>query len=169
MTKTTILSAGLAAALTLSATAAFAKQQPGQKFINEAAQGNLAEIQMGQLAQEKGSSDGVRQMGAMLIQDHTDANQKLMTVATSAGVTPPTEPNKMQKASMQKLSKLSGPTFDRQFAMEAVKDHKKDISDYSKEAKKANDPASGYASAQLPVLQKHLDMAQSMTSMKSAR
>lgn len=162
MTKTSIIRIGLATALACAASGSFAKQAPGQKFIVEAAQGNLAEIEMGQMAQQNGGSDAVRTMGRQLVQDHTEANQRLMAVASSAGVTPPTAPNKTQKATVQKLSKLSGDAFDRQFAMEAVKDHKKDIRDYQKEAKKSNDPASGYANDTLPTLQKHLDMAQAL-------
>jgi putative membrane protein len=66
----------------------------------------------------------------MLQQDHSAANDKAESVAQSVGMTPPTEPNKKQKADYDKLSKLSGDRFDRDFVNHMVVDHKKDIKEY---------------------------------------
>ena len=71
----------------------FAQDKASQKFVKEAIEGNLAEVQMGQLAQKNGNSDGVRSFGQMLEKDHTDAKQKATAAANSLGVTPPTEPS----------------------------------------------------------------------------
>lgn len=166
MTMKLIAGIGLATALSLSA--ASAKEQAGQKFITKAIEGNLAEVAMGQLAQQNGNSDGVRNFGQQLVTDHSAANQKAISIAGSMGVTAPTEPNRKQKADYQKLSKLSGEAFDRQFAKHMVADHKKDIAEYRKEAR-ANDPAAGYASETLPTLQKHLELAQSLDRNSKAR
>jgi len=78
------------------------------------------------------------------------------------GMSPPTEPNSKQKAMYEKMSKLSGDSFDRAFAKEMVADHKKDIKEYEKEAKK-NDAAGAYAKETLPTLHKHLETAQSLS------
>ena len=83
------------------------------------------------------------------------------------GVTPPSEPNKKQKALSQSLSKLSGEAFDRKFVAEMIKDHKKEIAEYSKVARKQDNPAGAYAAQTLPTLQKHLETAQSLS--KAAR
>jgi putative membrane protein len=83
------------------------------------------------------------------------------------GVTPPSEPGKKQKQTYQKLSKLSGDAFDREFIKEMVADHKKDVAEFQKEAKRRNDPAADYANQTLPVLQNHLQMAQSLESAKT--
>jgi len=165
--KKIFATAGLAAALICPALGASAQNKPAekasQKFIVKAVEGNLAEVQMGQLAQEKAGSDSVRSFGQMLQQDHSAAAQSSTTVATQIGVTPPSEPNKQQKALHQSLSKLSGEAFDRKFTAEMVKDHKKEIAEYKKMAKKQNDASGAYASQTLPTLQKHLEMAQSLT------
>src|SRR3954467_5318119 len=153
---------GLATALAGSTIGALAKEQPGQAFITKAIQGNLAEAALGQLAQQKSASDGVRSFGQQLVTDHTAANQRATAVASQMGVTPPTEPDKKQKAMYDKMAKLSGDKFDKMFASEMVKDHKKDIADYKKAAKKQNDPAGAYASETLPTLEKHLETAQSL-------
>ena len=79
MTTKILFGVGLAAAIALSAPAAWSQDKASQTFIKNAIEGNLAEIQMGQLAQKNGSSEGVRSFGQMLERDHTDANQKAMT------------------------------------------------------------------------------------------
>src|SRR5215207_4796007 len=100
--KKIFATAGLAAALIWPALGASAQNKPAdkasQKFIAKAVEGNLAEVQIGQLAQEKASSDGVRSFGQMLQQDHSAAAQSSSAVASQIGVTPPSEPNRQQKA-----------------------------------------------------------------------
>ncbi|MPR11162.1 DUF4142 domain-containing protein [Microvirga tunisiensis] len=157
----------VATVLSAPATGAWAKDSAGQAFIKKAIEGNLSEVSVGQLAQQKGSSDGVRNFGRQLETDHSTANQQAISVANSIGVTPPTEPGKQQKAVYQKLSKLSGEAFDREFVKDMVADHKKDIAEYQQEAKRQNDPAANYASQTLPTLQNHLQMAQSLSNPKT--
>jgi putative membrane protein len=156
-----LLMAGVVAGLIVSSPT-FAQDKASQKFLKEAIEGNLAEVQMGQLAQKNGQSDGVRSFGQMLQKDHSDANQKATAAANQMGMSPPTEPNSKQKAMYDKMSKLSGDIFDREFAKHMVADHKKDIKEYEKEAKK-NDAAGAYAKEALPTLHKHLDTAQSLS------
>jgi putative membrane protein len=164
MSPKLVLSLAFATALAGSASGALAKDSPGQAFMKKAIEGNLAEVQLGQLAQQKGGSDGVKNLGRQLETDHSSANQKAMSVASSMSMTPPSEPDKKQKATYQRLSKLSGDAFDREFVKLSVADHKKDIAEYQKEAKRQNDPAAGYAGETLPSLQNHLEMAQSLQS-----
>jgi putative membrane protein len=148
-------------------TQAWSADKKDETFIRDAIEGNLAEVEMGKLAQDKGQSDAVKSFGQMLVTDHGNANQAATSVANQIGVTPPTEPNKVQKAMHDKLSKLSGNAFDKQFATEMVSDHKKDIQKYQQAAKKKNDPVADYANQTLPTLQKHLQTAQSLTADKS--
>jgi putative membrane protein len=167
MSKKLMLSLAVAATLAASSYGAGAKDEPGQEFIKKAIEGNLSEVAMGQLAQQKGKSDGVKTFGRQLEEDHSSANQKAMSVASSMGLTPPSEPNKKQKQTYQKLAKLSGEAFDHAFIKDMVADHKKDVAEYQKEAKRKNDPAADYANQTLPALQNHLQMAQSLESAKT--
>ena len=165
MIKKSFLSVSLAAALTCAAAGAWAQGKPdkaAQTFITKAVQGNLAEVSMGQLAQQQGSRAEVKSFGQQLAADHSAANQKATAVATQLGAKPPSEPNKKQMSDHHKLMKMSGTAFDRQFATMMVADHKKAIADYKKAAKMKNDTAAGYATESLPVLEKHLQMAQSL-------
>ncbi|QFU16839.1 DUF4142 domain-containing protein [Microvirga thermotolerans] len=162
--------AGLVALIALAPLGVSAKDDPGRQFIVKAIQGNMAEIAMGQLAQQKGASDGVKSFGQMLVQDHSAAKDQASAAATAAQVTPPTEPNKEQKATYDRMSKLSGAAFDRQFVAHMVADHKKEIGEYQKEAKRSDGAISDYAKATLPTLQKHLETAQSLErQVKAAR
>jgi putative membrane protein len=155
-------------AASLAPALASAASQADKTFMTEAIQGNLAEIQMGQLAEQKGQSDAVKSFGRMLVDDHTANNEKAKQVANELGVTPPTQPSAKQKANYDKVSKLSGAAFDRQFALMMVMYHKQDISKFQREAKKANGPLGQYANDTLPVLKKHLQAAQNAESGKSA-
>jgi putative membrane protein len=157
------------AALLGSATIALAASNASQRFIKEAITGNLAEIQMGQLAEQKGQSEAVKSYGQMLVADHSEANQKAVALADQMGVTPPSEPTAKQKGMYDKLAKLSGPEFDHAFAREMVADHKNDIREFKKEAAKKGDPTAEFAAENLPTLQKHLDAAQKLTTSDRSR
>ncbi len=133
----------------------------GGKFIKDAIEGNLAEVQVGQLAQEKGSIQGVRDFGAMLVKDHQKANEQASEVAQHLSITPPDKPGLKQKAVYEKLSHLSGPQFDREFTRSMVKDHQEDIAKYQKESQLTGD-AADYAKRTLPKLHEHLKMAEEL-------
>ena len=160
--------------LILAALAAFllplaaCSDSPNQKFISEAIEGNLAEVQMGQLAQKNGQSEGIKSYGKKLVQDHGAANVKARQAATQMGVTPPNEPSRQQKSDYEKMAKLAGRDFDREFAKHMVMDHKKDIAAFEKAAQK-DDPAAVFAKETLPVLREHLRMAEQLQNSVASR
>jgi putative membrane protein len=157
----------LAAAFALLTTAAMAQDKASQKFITKAIEGNFAEVQMGQLAQQNGQSQEVKAFGQTLVTDHGAANTKAQQAAQSIGVTSPTGPNAKQKADYDKMAKLNGAAFDKEFAKHMVVDHKKDVAEYQKEAKK-QDAAGQYAQSTLPTLQKHLQSSQTLQKQLTA-
>jgi putative membrane protein len=166
MKSNLFLAAGLAVALAFSASAALAQDRAAadkgsQKFIKNAIQGSLAEIDLGNLAQQKGKSDAVKQYGAMLVRDHGAANDRAKQVASQLGVEPPTGSGVRAKATYLKLKMLSGDTFDRSFVRSMANDHQADIKEFQKEAAK-NDAAGAFAKDTLPTLQHHLQEARSM-------
>jgi putative membrane protein len=140
---------------------AFAEDQQAKAFLTEAIEGNLAEVQMGQLAQKQATTLAARSYGQMLEQEHTVANQKARAAANAMQVTPPTQPNSKQKAEYDRLFQLIGTAFDEQFADHMVMDHKEDIQKYEKAAS-MNNAAGTYAKEALPTLRKHLQNAESL-------
>ncbi|HEX9462474.1 MAG TPA: DUF4142 domain-containing protein [Alphaproteobacteria bacterium] len=152
----------------LMASPVLAQDKGDAAFVKKAIQGNLAEVQMGQLAQQKGASDNVRSFGQMLENDHAQNNQQATALARSMNVTPPSAPNAEQKRTYDRLSKLSGAQFDREFARSMVADHKKDIREFQSEAKSKNSQVANYANATLPDLQKHLQAAEGLSQTAQA-
>lgn len=152
----------VAALATLLSPLALAANSHGDAFMKKAIEGNLAEIQVGQLAQQKGATEGVRHFGAVLEQDHTKANQEATAAASSMGVTAPTTPSRTDQAEYQHLAALSGRSFDHALVKDMIKDHQKDISEFRKEAKAGSGEAAAYAKASLPTLEKHLRLAESL-------
>jgi len=159
-TRPATLVAALSFAVAIAAPAR-AQDKASQDFLTKAIEGNFAEVQMGELAQKNGQSADVKSFGQMLQQDHGAANQKATDAAKKLGVNPPSGPNAKQKADYDKMAKTQGPAFDKEFAQHMVMDHKKDIAEYKKAAKK-NDDAGQYAKDSLPVLEKHLQTAASL-------
>lgn len=139
-----------------------APSREDRQFVTEAIQGDMAEVKMGQLAQEKGQSQAVKQFGQTLQNDHSANLQKAQQLAQSMGVTPPSQTLSKDQAVYDRLNKLSGAQFDRQFAQAMVRDHREDIVAFLKEAKKSGATAN-FAKETLPTLRKHLQIARQLT------
>lgn len=136
-----------------------------RKFVMEAAMGGMAEVELGRLAAERGSSDAVKQFGQRMVDDHSRANSELTQIASGKGITLPTGLDAKHQALMTKMSALSGAAFDRAYAKEMVKDHNKDVAEFQREATRGADPdVKAFAQKTLPTLQEHLQMARSLPS-----
>jgi putative membrane protein len=168
MKRRMTIACAFAAAITLVAGIAHSQttdsqmNKADQQFMNEAIQGDLSEIDMGKLAQQKGKSQGVKQFGQMLEQDHGQHLRQAKGTAQQLGLTAPTQPNAKQKEMYDRLSKLSGAQFDKQFAQDMVNDHKEDIASYQRQVK-SEGPLADFALQTVPTLQKHLQTAQSLS------
>lgn len=152
-------------AMNAGATTKATKAQ--KKFLDEAVEGDLSEVNEGKLAQQNGSSEDVKQFGQMLEQDHGQHLQKSQQMAQQMGVTPPTSPNAKEKKMYDRLSKQHGAKFDKDFAKAMVKDHKQDIAKYEREAK-GKGPLASFAQQTIPTLRKHLQTAQSIENKGAA-
>lgn len=128
-------------------------------FMNDAAPGNMAEVEMGKLAVKQGASKDVKQFGQKMIDDHTKAGQELMRVAEQKKVMLPPDVLPVHKESMAKLSKLTGADFDREYVKAMVEDHEKDVAAFDNAAKTGADAdVKAFAMKTLPTLQMHLQM-----------
>jgi putative membrane protein len=140
-----------------------ANSSPDSGFYKQAAEGGMAEVEMGTLAQQKGLNPRVKEFGAIMVKDHTAANQKLKAIAASKAIDLPTSPSVVQMAAKTKLEALSGEAFDKSYIRGMIKDHQEDIAMFKKEAASGQDPdAKAFAVATLPTLQAHLKSIQSI-------
>lgn len=160
-----ILPSGMVIVAALAASALEAHSassaDAGRTFMKNAIQGDLAEIRLGELAQERGTNEEVKKFGEKLATDHGANLETAKSVAQSIGMESPSAPNANQNAIHDRLNKLSGAQFDRQFAERMVQDHKKDIRAFRYESKKSG-AIGDFARNTLPTLQQHLHIAQSL-------
>jgi putative membrane protein len=131
-------------------------------FVQKAAVGGMAEVELGKLAQQKGASADVKQFGSRMVDDHSKANDELTQIASAKGIALPTDLDAKSKSELAKLQKLSSAQFDRAYMDGMVADHKQDVAEFKKESTAGRDSdLKAFAAKTLPTLQDHLKMAQS--------
>jgi putative membrane protein len=152
--------------LSLAAIPAMAAMSSEDKtFAHKAAAGGQAEVAFGQLAKQNASAPAVKQFGEQMVTDHTQANQELMQIAKSQSLDLPKGLDAKHQAKERTLSTTKGTAFDKAYMQDMVQDHKEDVADFRKEAQHGQDPQlKAFAAKYLPVLEKHLQMAQSIAS-----
>ena len=126
-------------------------------FMEDAAQGGMAEVELGKLASSKAQNPEVKKFGAMMVADHTKANAELKAIAAKKNFQLPTDLGS-HKSDLDSMSKLSGAEFDQEYVDNMVDDHEDDVKAFQKMADSGTDPElKAFAAKCLPVLQKHLE------------
>jgi putative membrane protein len=139
-----------------------------QQFMIKAAQSGLMEVEAARLAQEKATSNEVKEYARKLEQDHSAANEKLKALAAQKNVDLPTDMGH-HRAMLDKVKGMSGDNFDKQWMKMQVQHHRKDVSDFQKQTNRAMDSMSNFASSTLPTLQEHLRTAEQLQSSTRGR
>lgn len=142
-----------------------------QQFVDFAAQTDMVEANLGQLAATTATEPSIKDYAQMLVTDHTADYQQLSNVAKQANLTLPTAIDaEHNKTMIGPFQKLKGAAFDHKYAADMVAGHTKAIEIYKKEAEDAqNDALKSYAQETLTVLQKHLDSAKDLEKKKAAK
>jgi putative membrane protein len=136
-----------------------------RKFLTDASQGGMVEVELGKIAAQKASNPDVKSFGQRMVDDHSKANDQLRQVATSKSVTLSDKLSPSKQKEVDKYNKLSGAAFDSSYISHMVSDHKVDVAEFEKESKKGKDAdVKGFATNTLPTLQDHLKMAQDISS-----
>lgn len=140
-----------------------------QKFLEIAAQTDMVEAHLGNLAQDSASSQAVKDYGRMLVADHTQDFQKIQDIARQAGLTMATAIDaEHNKSLIAPLHKLKGKAFDHTYIQDMIAGHTAAIALYKKEAQDATNPAiRSYAQDTLLTLEKHLDAAKAIQQGKT--
>ena len=133
----------------------------GQRFIDFAAQTDMVEANLGQLAQTAADSPELREYAQTLVTDHTSDFNELSGVARQEGLTVPSAIDaEHNKEMIGPIEKLKGATFDHRYIEDIIAGHERGIAIFRKEAKEARDPAlKSYADHALPILERHLAAA----------
>src|ERR1044072_8358205 len=137
-------------------------------FIMDAAMGGMMEVELGRVAAQQGMSAEVKQFGQRMVDDHSQANSELMTLASSKGITLPTELDAKHREHVTKMSGMTGADFDREYSKMMLSDHRKDVSEFEKESTRGTDAdLTAFATKTLPTLKEHLRMAEALPGAKT--
>jgi putative membrane protein len=137
--------------------AARADSNPDGTFFKKAAEGGIAEVDAGNLAQQKGNNQPVKDFGAMMVKDHSAINDKLQALAGAKNISLPSSASTGEMATKAKLDVLSGDSFDSAYIKSQIKGHRMAIALFKKEIDAGQDPdAKAFAGATLPTLRMHL-------------
>ena len=143
--------------------------QQDHKFIMDAAMGGMMEVELGRVAAQKGTSEAVKQFGQRMVDDHSKANEELMSLASSKGMTLPTALDDKHQKDVAKLSAMSGAEFDRAYSKMMLKDHEKDVKEFERQSTKSGDPElRAFVTKILPTLQEHLQMVRTLPGNESS-
>ncbi len=128
-------------------------------FINDAAPGGMAEVELGKMALQKSTNADVKAFAQKMVDDHTKAGDELKQLAAQKKVTLSTELLPAHKQLMDKLSKLSGADFDKEYVKAMLEAHNKDVTAFESVSKTAGDAdVKAFATKTLPTLKMHLKM-----------
>jgi len=136
-------------------------------FVVNTANANMTEIQLGQLAQQKGTRKDVKDYGSMMEKDHTAAGDKLKALAMQKNITLPSTISPEMQKNVDDLQKKNGKDFDKAYINMMVDDHKKVISSFEDESKKGSDAdIRAFADSTLHTLRHHLQEAEKCKKME---
>lgn len=139
------------------------------EFMLQAARTNLAEIAAGHLGMQRGNDLSVRQYAQRLVQEHTVLQARLQEIAQARGIALPQLPSRHQRYVLDGLKPLSGETFDLAFLDRVGLDmHAEAIRMYRllTQVKGVRPDLRTYALEALPILQVHLDLAQTVYALR---
>ena len=129
-----------------------------EDFWTTAAEGGIAEVEMGKLAVQKAQNPEVKKFAQMMVAHHTKANNELKAAAAKKKIKLPETYGPNQKSTVDELNRLTGADFDREYVQAMVDNHTADVALFEDESQDDSDPeAKAFAAKALPVLKKHLD------------
>jgi putative membrane protein len=136
------------------------KQEKDAQFLVDAAEINLKEIRLGELAQSKSVTPNVKELANMMVSSHNKSLGDLVRLAREKSITIPTTVSESGQEAFDKLSKKSGIHFDKEYCDMMVKGHKEAIAKFEKASDESSDPdIKDWAVKTLPELRMHLDHA----------
>jgi len=162
MKMLTFGSAGVLAFLLLTLTSQAADREPTtqQEFLAHAIATDIAEVKLGELALKQASSDDVKKYARMMVNDHTKHRDQLMERAKAFKLAVVQGLEKEHQEKMDRLSKLEGKDFDREYMKCMVEGHEKALKMYQTWSKKVEDKDLGdIVERTIPKLKEHLEQA----------
>ncbi len=127
------------------------------KFLTDATQGGLMEIALGKLAATKAQSPEVKAFGQKMVADHGKAGDEIKAIAAKKKITLPTEMAGGAKETIDRLSKLSGAEFDKEYVKLMVDDHDADLEAFEDQQDSDDADVKAFANKYTPIIKSHYD------------
>jgi putative membrane protein len=139
--------------------APFGANMAAAGFVRKVFDNNQAQVQMSLLAQEKSTSDDVKQFGEQMVNIHNKLDEQLEPLAKQLGVNKPKGPSKKDKKVIEKLQGLSGESFDTAYLQAMADAQQQSLKHFNDEAKDQGNPgAQQAAKADTPVLEQNFQV-----------
>jgi len=146
---------------------AIGASSPDSSFYKHAAEAGMGEVELGKLAQAKAADNSVKDFAAMMVKDHSQANEELKKLAASKDIKLPGGPGTANDAKKLELKALSGEQFDKLYVSSQVKAHRDTVDLLHKEISSGHDAdAKAFAQKVLPTVQSHLSAIQKIADSK---
>ncbi|EOR95383.1 putative exported protein [Arcticibacter svalbardensis MN12-7] len=131
-----------------------------RSFLYKAANSSMMEFELSKMALAKSRNERIKSFSSMLMNDHTDAEEELRTIASQKGLALPTSLTAGSKKEVDKLQKKDGVQFDKDYIKVVLSSHRKAVRDFKEATKDTEDSdVKDFASRTLPILNMHLDSA----------
>ena len=157
------LLAALAVLATVALASCGAPSEPD--FVKKAAKFNLYEVEAGKIASEKGQSEAVKQFGRDIVEAHSKASEELKSIvqAENLKVELPVKPSKRQRKRIDALNEATPENFDKTYAQQQVKAHRRAVELFDRYAEGGDNPAlKQFAANILPIVKQHLEQAKKL-------
>lgn len=140
-----------------------AADEETSSFLVKAADMGMTEVKLGNMAEEKGTHQSVKDFGAMMVHDHSAANDQVKTLASQRNVSLPAEASNDSRKDIDDLAKKNGTNFDKAYINAMIKGHQTTIDLFERALDKVNDTeVKTFINNTLPKVRKHLDSAKAI-------
>ena len=142
-----------------------------RNFITRAAASSMFEVEAARLAAEQAKDENVKRYAAMLVDHHKAANQELMGLAQSKGITLPSTLPAGKRRELERLKRTQDDDFDVVFVQDVgVREHRQDVRLFRDASRQSKDPEiKAWAAKTLPTLEQHLEEARALPAARQAR
>jgi predicted outer membrane protein len=150
-----------------------------RNWVQDRLVGGMTEVKLGEMASQKAQSADVKAFGRMMVQDHTKAGEQLKQLASTGNITPPADLDDDHRDKVERLSKLTGAEFDREYINQMVDDHEATVNALEDRLDKEGDDdnprytaktsddqfenqVNQWAAKTIPTVRKHLERAKQL-------
>jgi putative membrane protein len=135
---------------------------PAEQFVRDAVQGNVSEVALGRLIASRGATPQVRDFGSVLVRDHGRGLAQALALAARLRIPAPAVMTPGASRELQRLRRLNGRAFDLEVRTYMIQDHRNDLAEFRAQVRSGDRRTIGFAAATIPVLERHLALAQSI-------